>query len=76
VKEKLSLGSPFFGAFSSDRIPKATKKVNAHFFIHGYYARESLPIIQANSGNFLKLLCSLLLKDPAVAVPSNKQSLK
>jgi len=34
VKEKQTVGSPFFGAFSSDRIPKATKDVNVQFAIH------------------------------------------
>jgi len=34
VKEKLTVGSPFFGAFPSDRILKAIKDVNVHFFIH------------------------------------------
>jgi hypothetical protein len=34
VKEKPTVASPFFGAIPSDRIPKATKVVNVHFFIH------------------------------------------
>jgi hypothetical protein len=34
VKEKPTVGSPFFGAFPSDRIPKVTKVVNLHFFRH------------------------------------------
>jgi hypothetical protein len=34
VKEKPTVGSLFFGAFLSDRIPNATKNVNVHFFIH------------------------------------------
>jgi len=32
--EKSAVGSAFFGAFPSDRIPKATKDVSVHFFIH------------------------------------------
>jgi len=75
VKEKPTFGSPIFGVFPSDRIPKATKEVNTHFFIHSYYASEFLSIIPANFGNFLKLLCFVLLIEPAVAVPSNKQRL-
>jgi len=34
VKEKPTVGSVFFGAFPSDRIPNATKNVTVHFFIH------------------------------------------
>ena len=34
VKEKGTIGSPFFGAFSSYRIPKPTKDDNVRFFIH------------------------------------------
>jgi hypothetical protein len=34
VKEKSTGGSPFFGAFPSDGIRKATKDVIVHFFIH------------------------------------------
>jgi hypothetical protein len=30
VKEKQTVGSPLFGAFSSDRTPKATNKVSAN----------------------------------------------
>jgi hypothetical protein len=34
VKVKPSVGSPLFGAFPSDRIPKALKDSNVRFFIH------------------------------------------
>jgi len=34
VKEKSAVDSPLFGAFPSDRIPKATKDANVYFFIH------------------------------------------
>jgi hypothetical protein len=34
VKEKPTVGFPFFWAFFSDRIPKVTKDVNLHFFIY------------------------------------------
>jgi hypothetical protein len=32
VKEKRVVGSQFYGAFPSDRIPEATKYVNVRFF--------------------------------------------
>jgi hypothetical protein len=34
MKEKPTVGSPFFGAFPSDHITKVTKDVNVGFFIH------------------------------------------
>ena len=34
MKEKSTIGFPFLGAFPSDCIPKATKDVNVHLFIH------------------------------------------
>jgi len=34
MKEKPTVGSPFFGAFPSNCIPKAMKDVSVHFFIH------------------------------------------
>jgi hypothetical protein len=33
VKEKPTIGSPFFGAFPYDRIPKALKDVNYIFLV-------------------------------------------
>jgi hypothetical protein len=36
VKEKPTVGSPFFGTFHSDLIPKALKDVNVCFFIHTF----------------------------------------
>jgi hypothetical protein len=32
-EKKPHVGSPYFGSFSSDRIPKVTTDVNVHFFI-------------------------------------------
>jgi len=32
VKEIPTVGSPFFGAFPSDRVPKSKKDLNVHFF--------------------------------------------
>ena len=52
MKEKPAVGSPFFRAFPSDRIPEAMKEVNIHFFIHSY----TTGIIPANSKKILKLL--------------------
>ena len=34
MKEKPTVGSPIFGVFPFHHIPKATKDVNVHFFIH------------------------------------------
>jgi hypothetical protein len=59
MKEKSSVGSPYFGAFPSDRIPRATNVVSVYFFIHSSNScklYKFLQIITANSGNFLKLL--------------------
>ena len=52
--EKPTVGSPFFRAFPSDRIPKATKDGNVHFFIHSFTFRDELIIVSANSENVLK----------------------
>jgi hypothetical protein len=40
VKEKPTVGSPFFGAFPSDRIRKAMKDVSVHFFIYRFAFRD------------------------------------
>jgi len=37
---KRTIGSPFFGAFVSDCIAKATKNVSVHFFIHSFTFRD------------------------------------
>jgi hypothetical protein len=42
VKEKATFGSPFYGAFPSDLIPKATKDVNIYFFIYSFTFRDEL----------------------------------
>ena len=34
MNEKTTVGSPFFGAFPTDCIPKATKDVGVNLFIH------------------------------------------
>jgi hypothetical protein len=56
MKGKPTRGSPFFGAFSSDRIPKATKDANVFLFIHSFPLATILYIIPPNSGHFLKQL--------------------
>jgi len=47
VKEKPTVGSPFFGAFPSDRNHEATKDVSVHFFIH---SRNSCKLYQGIPG--------------------------
>jgi len=44
VKEKLTVGYPFLGAFPSEHTSKATKDVNVHFFIHNFTFRNKLII--------------------------------
>ena len=45
VKEKPIVGSPFLGAFPSDRVPKCKKDVNIRFFILRYYITSAIPAI-------------------------------
>jgi hypothetical protein len=47
VKEKPTVGSPFFGAFPPDHISKATKDDNVHFFIHSFTIRDELKMDKA-----------------------------
>ena len=55
VKWKLTVGYPFFGAFPSDRITKATMDVKVHFFIHNFTFRNELIIENAQTvQNFCK----------------------
>ena len=47
VKEKPNVVSQFFWAFPSDRIPKGTKGINVHFFIHSsnfFKLYERIPV--------------------------------
>jgi hypothetical protein len=49
VKEKQTLGSPFFfGNFRSDQILKETKDTNIHFFIHSSNSQKSYQGIPEN----------------------------
>jgi hypothetical protein len=52
VKANPAAGSPFFGAFPSDRIPKATKDVTVHFFIYSLTFRDEL--VMENAPAFKK----------------------
>jgi hypothetical protein len=45
VKEKPTVGSPFFRAFSSDRVSKGKKTVNVRFFVLRYYITGTIPAI-------------------------------
>ena len=42
MKEKPTVGSPFFRVFPSDCIYKAVNDVSVHFFIHSYTLRDEL----------------------------------
>jgi len=48
MREKLTVDSPFFGAFS-DSIPKATRDVSVHFFIHSFIIRDNALAVRASS---------------------------
>jgi hypothetical protein len=48
VKEKPTLGSPFFCTFRSDHIPKATKDVIIHLFIHSSNSHKSYQAFPEN----------------------------
>ena len=55
-REVEAFGSPFFGAFSSDGIPKATKDVNVHVFTHNFTFRDELidnPLAVKNTLNYI-----------------------
>jgi hypothetical protein len=49
MKEKPTVGSPFFRAFPSDVIPKVTKDVNMHFFVN---SSKSSKLYQRIPGTF------------------------
>ena len=48
MKVKTAIGSPFFGTFPSDRMPKATKDVNVNFFIHSRNSCKIYHILSVN----------------------------
>ena len=49
MEEKSNVRSPFFLAFTSDRIPQATKDVNIHLLIH---SSNSCKLYQGIPGTF------------------------
>jgi hypothetical protein len=48
-EEKQTVGSPFIGVFPYDRVPRVTKDVNVHFFIH---SSNSCKLYQRIPGTF------------------------
>jgi len=48
MKIKPTVGSPYFGAFLSDRIPKATKDVNVLSFTHVVISCKLYQLIPVN----------------------------
>ena len=61
VKEKPTLGSPFFAAFPSDRIPKATKDVNVHLLVHSSNSTQLHQRVQGTICNYYVLRYNLTL---------------
>ena len=57
MKEKSSVGFPYFGAFPSDHVPRATKVVNVHFVFHSSNSCKLYKQIPANfNSEFRELL--------------------
>ena len=53
MKKKPTSGYPFFRVFPSDRVPKVTKDVNVHFFIHSSnYSKLYQRIPETYTGKF------------------------
>jgi len=60
LNKKPNVGSPFFGTFHSDRIPKAMKEVNIQFSVHSSSSctlHQKYPVNHTvELRNYLKLL--------------------
>jgi hypothetical protein len=56
IKEKSTVGSPFFGALPSDCIPGATKVVNVHFFMNNSNSCELHKQIRASYNSEIREL--------------------
>ena len=61
MKEKRTVGSPFFGASPFDLIPKATKDVNVRLFIHSFTFGDELIM---DSALAVKNSCKLYQRIP------------
>ena len=53
MKDNTSVGSPFFGAFLSDRNPEETMDINAHSFIHSSYFCKNSSIERVKDFKYL-----------------------
>jgi len=63
VKEKPTVGSPFFGAFPSAHIPKATEDVYVPYFIHSNNSCKFYYRIPGTFWRYYILKCILEIKD-------------
>ena len=66
VKEKPTVGTPFFGAFPSDRIHKAKKDVSVHFFVP---SSNSYKLCQRIPGNFWRYC---VYNTPTTKIPTSQ----
>jgi hypothetical protein len=57
MKEKPTVGLPYFGVFPSDHIPKATKDINVYFFIHN---KKSCKLYHQISVNYISKFWKIL----------------
>jgi hypothetical protein len=63
LSECLPVGSPFFGAFPSDSIPKATKDVSVRKFIKSFNFRDELTMDNTVA---IKNSCKLYKRIPGI----------
>jgi len=57
MKEKPTVGSPYFGVFPSHRIPKAPKGIQVYFFIHN---KKSCKLYQQIPVNYINKFWKIL----------------